>query len=62
MVVLNGIVSCVVQRCNCLDRCNVFSLSSGDINSLSVGCLFLISVELLLEHLHVFLTVCVHFG
>lgn len=32
-------VSCVAQKCNCCDRWNTFNLISGDINSLSLGCL-----------------------
>lgn len=33
------VVSCVAQNGNCCDRWNTFNLISGDINSLSLGCL-----------------------
>lgn len=37
--VVTAVVSRVVQRCNCCDRWNTLNLISGDINSLSLGCL-----------------------
>lgn len=35
----SAVVSCVVQRCNFCDRWNTSNLISGDIKSLSLGCL-----------------------